>query len=102
MRYSIIRLEESDFTNILDADQARHYFEELIFPVHRKEVANAVMVEDGLEMISLSWYGEKVDIFKVYETHPLFNYPHIFGTHEGVIDHPMTGLTSAVIRQLKR
>lgn len=33
MRYSIIRQGGTDFIKVIMSDQARHYFEELIFPV---------------------------------------------------------------------
>ena len=105
MRYSIIRQGGIDFIKVIMSDQARHYFEELIFPVYRKEVADAVVIEDGLEVVSIARQNEeRVNIYKVYETHPLFNYPLIDDnmSHEVVDDRLMVELAYAVVDQLKR
>lgn len=107
MRYSIVQLLEGDDPYIFDWDQAFYYIQDELLPKHKKEIDNAVKVEDGLKKFTIenspeAQYGESTDIFMVYETHPLFNYPLIDDkmAHEVISDKDMTVLSLAVTDEL--
>ena len=85
MRYSIVQLTEDGTPYTFDVGEAFYYFEDELLPDHQEEIDSAIGVEDGLEMFSISkapgsHYGERNDVFMIYESHPLFNFVHILDT----------------------
>jgi hypothetical protein len=88
---------------IYNWDFAFDYVQDELLPKYKKEIDNAVKVEGGLKKFTIensleAQYGESTDIFMVYETHPLFNYPLIDEkmAHEDISDKVMSELSLAV------
>lgn len=108
MKRSLIIFKAGYQPTILTSKQTEDFIREEIIPDYRNSYENAREIENGLELIVIEMapgphWGEKTNIFVIYEQHPAYNYPVIYDAVYGMFSHvqPALDKLDPVIDELK-